>query len=125
MPNSAGLNVHHVISAVYAVVYTRESTAAKQHTSVIITVHFVKMRSNFVVHRTSFGLWSRLPADLTTALATLGSMCMSGEQSNHVVFSSAYSCVVNAHLCGGPCKLSGNRGCLQDCTKVSRGCYLL
>jgi hypothetical protein len=36
------------------------------------------------------------------------------------VFSSTYSCVVNAHLCGGPCKLSGKRGCLQDCTKVSR-----
>ncbi|KAI9460720.1 hypothetical protein F5148DRAFT_255942 [Russula earlei] len=28
-------------------------------------------------------------------------------------------CVVNAHLCGGPCKLSGKRGCLQDCTKVT------
>ncbi|KAI0302831.1 hypothetical protein B0F90DRAFT_1809754 [Multifurca ochricompacta] len=28
-------------------------------------------------------------------------------------------CVVNAHLCGEPCKLSGKRGCLEDCTKVS------
>ncbi|KAH9027352.1 hypothetical protein EDB84DRAFT_1500330 [Lactarius hengduanensis] len=27
-------------------------------------------------------------------------------------------CIVNAHLCGDPCKLSGRRGCLQDCTKV-------
>jgi hypothetical protein len=31
-----------------------------------------------------------------------------------------YSCVVNAHLCGEPCILSGKRGCLDDCTKVSR-----
>ncbi|KAI9442153.1 hypothetical protein H4582DRAFT_2118412 [Lactarius indigo] len=29
------------------------------------------------------------------------------------------SCVVNAHLCGEPCALSGKRGCLDDCTKVS------
>ncbi|KAI0250874.1 hypothetical protein BJV78DRAFT_526274 [Lactifluus subvellereus] len=27
-------------------------------------------------------------------------------------------CVVNTHLCGGPCKLSGKRGCLEECTKV-------
>jgi len=27
-------------------------------------------------------------------------------------------CVVTAHLCGEPCKLSGRRGCLEDCTKV-------
>ncbi|KAL6309202.1 hypothetical protein BKA93DRAFT_724346 [Sparassis latifolia] len=27
-------------------------------------------------------------------------------------------CVVNAHLCGEPCKLTGKRGCLEDCTKV-------
>ncbi|GBE82556.1 hypothetical protein SCP_0409400 [Sparassis crispa] len=27
-------------------------------------------------------------------------------------------CVVNAHLCGEPCKLAGKRGCLEDCTKV-------
>ncbi|KAH9965571.1 hypothetical protein BGW80DRAFT_757653 [Lactifluus volemus] len=27
-------------------------------------------------------------------------------------------CVVNAHLCGEPCKLSGKLGCLEDCTKV-------
>ncbi|KAH9965565.1 hypothetical protein BGW80DRAFT_1345251 [Lactifluus volemus] len=27
-------------------------------------------------------------------------------------------CVVNAHLCGEPCRLSGKRGCLEDCTKV-------
>ena len=35
-------------------------------------------------------------------------------------FSSAYSCVVSAHLCGERCKLSGKRGCLEDCTKVGR-----
>ncbi|KAI9429869.1 hypothetical protein H4582DRAFT_2122155 [Lactarius indigo] len=29
------------------------------------------------------------------------------------------SCVVNAHLCGELCTLSGKRGCLDDCTKVS------
>ncbi|KAH9047121.1 hypothetical protein EDB84DRAFT_1462824 [Lactarius hengduanensis] len=28
-------------------------------------------------------------------------------------------CVVNAHLCGEPCALSGKRGCLDDCTKVA------
>jgi len=28
-------------------------------------------------------------------------------------------CVVNAHLCGEPCTLSGKRGCLDDCTKVA------
>ncbi|KAH8986573.1 hypothetical protein EDB86DRAFT_2954862 [Lactarius hatsudake] len=28
-------------------------------------------------------------------------------------------CAVKAHLCGGPCKLSGKRGCLKDCTKVT------
>lgn len=28
-------------------------------------------------------------------------------------------CVVNAHLCGEPCILSGKRGCLDDCTKVA------
>ncbi|KAI9460706.1 hypothetical protein F5148DRAFT_1276740 [Russula earlei] len=28
-------------------------------------------------------------------------------------------CVVTAHLCGEPCKLSGRRGCLEDCTKVA------
>ncbi|KAH9963060.1 hypothetical protein BJV74DRAFT_880022 [Russula compacta] len=28
-------------------------------------------------------------------------------------------CVVNAHLCGEPCKLSGKRGCLEGCTKVA------
>ncbi|KAI0302897.1 hypothetical protein B0F90DRAFT_1935607 [Multifurca ochricompacta] len=28
-------------------------------------------------------------------------------------------CVVNAHLCGEPCKLYGRRGCLYDCTKVA------
>ncbi|KAH8989296.1 hypothetical protein EDB92DRAFT_2003843 [Lactarius akahatsu] len=28
-------------------------------------------------------------------------------------------CVVNAHLCGEPCKLSGKRGCLEECTKVA------
>ncbi|KAI0297433.1 hypothetical protein BC826DRAFT_1096771, partial [Russula brevipes] len=28
-------------------------------------------------------------------------------------------CAVNAHLCGGPCMLSGRQGCLQDCTKVA------
>ncbi|KAH9046371.1 hypothetical protein EDB83DRAFT_2295029 [Lactarius deliciosus] len=27
-------------------------------------------------------------------------------------------CVVNAHLCGEPCKLLGKRGCLEECTKV-------
>ncbi|KAH8993667.1 hypothetical protein EDB83DRAFT_2304539 [Lactarius deliciosus] len=27
-------------------------------------------------------------------------------------------CVVSTHLCGDPCKLSGRRGCLDDCTKV-------
>ncbi|KAI9462741.1 hypothetical protein F5148DRAFT_1212347 [Russula earlei] len=27
-------------------------------------------------------------------------------------------CVINAHLCGEPCKLSGRRGCLEGCTKV-------
>ncbi|KAH9056526.1 hypothetical protein EDB87DRAFT_1636600 [Lactarius vividus] len=27
-------------------------------------------------------------------------------------------CVVNAHLCGEPCKLLGKRGCLDECTKV-------
>ena len=31
---------------------------------------------------------------------------------------STCSCVVNAHLCGEPCTLSGKRGCLDDCTKV-------
>ena len=30
----------------------------------------------------------------------------------------ACSCVVNAHLCGELCALSGKRGCLDDCTKV-------
>ncbi|KAI9444050.1 hypothetical protein H4582DRAFT_1918931, partial [Lactarius indigo] len=30
-------------------------------------------------------------------------------------------CVVNAHLCGEPCALSGKRGCLDDCTKVTVG----
>ncbi|KAI9511014.1 hypothetical protein F5148DRAFT_456358 [Russula earlei] len=29
-------------------------------------------------------------------------------------------CAVTAHLCGDPCKLSGRRGCLEDCTKVLR-----
>ncbi|KAI9511011.1 hypothetical protein F5148DRAFT_1274479 [Russula earlei] len=29
-------------------------------------------------------------------------------------------CAVTAHLCGEPCKLSGRRGCLEDCTKVPR-----
>ncbi|KAG1889124.1 hypothetical protein F4604DRAFT_1673832 [Suillus subluteus] len=27
-------------------------------------------------------------------------------------------CVVNAHLCGQACKLSGRQGCLDECTKV-------
>src|ERR1700683_4807591 len=27
-------------------------------------------------------------------------------------------CVVNAHLCGEPCKLAGKQGCLEECTKV-------
>ncbi|KAG0705087.1 hypothetical protein DFH29DRAFT_316434 [Suillus ampliporus] len=27
-------------------------------------------------------------------------------------------CVVNAHLCGQTCKLSGRQGCLDECTKV-------
>ncbi|KAI9434837.1 hypothetical protein H4582DRAFT_1855657 [Lactarius indigo] len=27
-------------------------------------------------------------------------------------------CVVNAHLCGEPCKLLGKRGCLEECTRV-------
>jgi hypothetical protein len=27
-------------------------------------------------------------------------------------------CVLSAHLCGDPCKLSGKPGCLEDCTKV-------
>ncbi|KAH8986525.1 hypothetical protein EDB86DRAFT_2809505 [Lactarius hatsudake] len=31
-------------------------------------------------------------------------------------------CVVNDHLCGEPCKLSGKRGCLGVCTKVLRHC---
>ncbi|KAH9014402.1 hypothetical protein EDB85DRAFT_2295948 [Lactarius pseudohatsudake] len=30
-----------------------------------------------------------------------------------------HSCVVNAHLCGEPCKLLGKRGCLEECTKVA------
>ncbi|KAH9164611.1 hypothetical protein EDB89DRAFT_2247116 [Lactarius sanguifluus] len=30
-----------------------------------------------------------------------------------------HSCVVNAHLCGEPCKLLGRRGCLDECTKVA------
>ncbi|KAI0250873.1 hypothetical protein BJV78DRAFT_1393001 [Lactifluus subvellereus] len=29
-----------------------------------------------------------------------------------------HTCVVSAHLCGEPCKLSGKGGCLGDCTKV-------
>ncbi|KAH9023069.1 hypothetical protein EDB83DRAFT_1992577 [Lactarius deliciosus] len=28
-------------------------------------------------------------------------------------------CAVKAHLCGGPCKLLGKRGCLKDCTKAT------
>ncbi|KAG6330620.1 hypothetical protein ID866_8469 [Astraeus odoratus] len=33
-------------------------------------------------------------------------------------------CVVNAHLCGEPCKLQGRVGCLDACTKVSRLCIV-
>jgi hypothetical protein len=33
--------------------------------------------------------------------------------------SLQHSCVVNAHLCGEPCKQSGKLGCLEDCTKVA------
>ncbi|KIM57715.1 hypothetical protein SCLCIDRAFT_1219233 [Scleroderma citrinum Foug A] len=28
-------------------------------------------------------------------------------------------CVVNAHLCGEPCRLQGRGGCLKECTKVA------
>ncbi|KAG1886619.1 hypothetical protein F4604DRAFT_1278700 [Suillus subluteus] len=34
-----------------------------------------------------------------------------GHPGNHI-------CVVNAHLCGQACKLSGRQGCLDECTKV-------
>ncbi|KAI6027005.1 hypothetical protein EDC04DRAFT_3116261 [Pisolithus marmoratus] len=30
-----------------------------------------------------------------------------------------HSCVVNAHLCGQPCKFAGKFGCLDQCTKVT------
>lgn len=36
-----------------------------------------------------------------------------------LLFLLVSSCVVNAHLCGEPCKLSGRLGCLEDCTKVT------
>ncbi|KAF8267057.1 hypothetical protein EI94DRAFT_1731643 [Lactarius quietus] len=29
-----------------------------------------------------------------------------------------HACIVNAHLCGDPCKFLGRRGCLNECTKV-------
>ncbi|KAG1725515.1 hypothetical protein EDB19DRAFT_1643996 [Suillus lakei] len=34
-----------------------------------------------------------------------------GHPGNHI-------CIVNAHLCGQTCKLSGRQGCLDECTKV-------
>lgn len=60
IPNSAGLNAHHVISSVYEVAYMRAITAAKPYTSAIMTVHFVNTRRNLVVHRASFDLCLRL-----------------------------------------------------------------
>jgi hypothetical protein len=64
-------------------------------------------------------------ADSKTAPHTRGGMCTWGRWLGDIVCSSARSCVVNAHLCGGPCKLSGKRGCLQDCTKVNHFAPLL
>ncbi|KAL4067468.1 hypothetical protein V8B97DRAFT_2061708 [Scleroderma yunnanense] len=37
---------------------------------------------------------------------------MAGHAGKHI-------CVVNAHLCGEPCKLQGRAGCLGECTKVA------
>ena len=45
--------------------------------------------------------------------------CTWGMRLDDATFSLSRSCVVTAHLCGEPCKLSGRRGCLEDCTKVS------
>jgi hypothetical protein len=42
----------------------------------------------------------------------------SGVHIMNATFLPPCSCVVTAHLCGKPCKLSDRRGCLEGCTKV-------
>ena len=49
----------------------------------------------------------------------LASICTLRMCLDNPIFSSSRRCVVTAHLCGETCKLSGRRGCLEECTKVS------
>jgi hypothetical protein len=48
----------------------------------------------------------------------LGSICTWTGCLDTALFLSTCSCVVTDHLCGETCKLSGRRGCLEDCIKV-------
>jgi hypothetical protein len=65
-----------------------------------------------------FSLFST-PIEESVGLGILGSICKRRVHLDSAAFSSSRRCVVTAHLCGEPCKLSGRRGCLEDCTKVS------
>jgi hypothetical protein len=84
----------------------------KPLTSVRISVNFARILQ-------ACGLACVLCPSLFTILLNT---CSAGHPGKHVYvgwvsgffnFSSGYSCVVNAHLCGDPCKLSGRRGCLR------------
>ena len=71
-----------------------------------------------------FSLFGTLNEE-SVALGILGSICKRKVRLDSAAFSSSRRCVVTDHLCGERCILSGRRGCLEDCTKVScRDCFL-
>jgi len=115
---SAAPNVHLAFSFASAVDFTRETIAATPTTNVRITVNSAEMMSSYVGHCT-FLIFLFVPVtEEHTGLDILGSICAWIVCLDPVLFLYTCSCVVTDHLCGQACKLSGRRGCLEDCTKV-------
>jgi len=120
MSNSVALNVPRAIFSAFAVGSMKTSIIVTLLTSVRTFVGSVKMSLDLAVHRMSSSPYSSLLLKKVQRRASWQAYVGgTGDWITNATFSPSCSCVVNAHLCGEPCKLSGKRGCLEDCTKVS------
>ena len=111
-------NAHRVIFSASTVAYMTGTIVAKLVTNVRMSAHSVRMISSLVDHRTFYALLYLLSTEQTYSAGHPGDHMYVRNTIGVSGFLSACSCVVNAHLCGERCSLSGKRGCLDDCTKV-------